>query len=293
MVFADPASARVTCDALLFDVISRRRSDLARPIVVGLCGPQGSGKSTMAARLACDLTHLGYPTAILSLDDFYFRRSERMVLARDVHPLLMTRGVPGTHDVDLMLRCLTSLLDPCGVASTLVPAFDKSCDDRAPEGEWLPVRGPICVVILEGWCVGARAQPARDLVQPVNELEREEDPDGRWRLYVNEKLSSSYSELFARLDLCVRLRAPSFEIIQDWRAEQEVGLRRSRHSSLPPMDPTALHRFISHYERLTRWMHRDESADLIIDLNAKRIPLGWHVGSTNSHFNRPLAPETS
>jgi len=107
---------------------------------------------------------------------------------------------------------------------------------------------------------------------PVNDLEREEDPDGHWRRYVNDQLSSGYRELFARLNLCVLLRAPSFEIIQYWRAEQEAGLQRSRHGSRLPMDPDALHRFISHYERLTRWMHRDELADLVVDLDAKRIP---------------------
>jgi len=246
----------------------------------------------MAARLARDLTRTGCPTAILSLDDFYLRRSERIVLARDVHPLLMTRGVPGTHEVGLALRSLAGLLAPRDGVPTIVPVFDKACDDRAPESEWLHVGGPIHVVILEGWCVGARPQLARELVQPVNELEREEDPDGRWRRYVNDQLSGSYSELFARLDLCVLLRAPSFEIIQDWRAEQEAGLQRSRRGSLPPMDPNALHRFISHYERLTRWMRRDEPADVVVDLNAKRIPLGCRVGSAASRSNRPLSQET-
>ncbi len=183
----------------------------------------------------------------------------------------------------LALHSLVSLLEPHNDTPTIVPVFDKACDDRALESDWLQVRGPIQVVIVEGWCVGARAQLADDLVHPVNALEREEDPDGRWRRYVNDQLSSRYGELFALLDLCVLLRAPSFETIQTWRAEQEAGLHRSRRGSLPPMDPNALHRFISHYERLTRWMHRDEPANLVVDLDAKRIPLGCRVGSADSH----------
>jgi len=152
--FEDPASASVACDAFLIDVMQRRRSDLARPIAAGLCGPQGSGKSTMAARLARELTREGCPTAVLSLDDFYLRRSERTQLARDVHPLLVTRGVPGTHDVGLALSSLAGLIDTRGGGPTIVPVFDKACGDRAPDrglaayrSKWSSSRGGASVLV--------------------------------------------------------------------------------------------------------------------------------------------------
>lgn len=243
----------------------------------------------MAARLARELEHEGCPAAVLSLDDFYLRRSERVRLAREVHPLLATRGVPGTHDVGLLLGCLTRLIGMRSGKPIVVPVFDKTCDDRAPEADWRQVDGPVEVVIVEGWCIGAGAQPQSDLVLAVNNLEREEDPDERWRRYVNDRLSGEYRELFARLDLRVFLRAPSFEIIHHWRAEQEAGLQRMRAGSRPPMDEVALHRFISHYERLTRWMHEDEPADLVVDLDANRVPLGCRAGSSRARSHGSIS----
>lgn len=275
-IFSDPQTASAELDALLLDAILRRRAARARAIAVGLCGAQGSGKSTMASRLARDLTRMGCPAAILSLDDFYLGLGERILLSKEVHPLFATRGVPGTHDVKLALDCLASML---GHAATVLPLFDKTSDDRAPESEWLHAPPPIDVIIVEGWCIGARPQSPEDLAQPVNVLERDKDPDGRWRRHVNDQLATRYAALFARLDLRVLLRAPSFEIVQDWRAEQEAGLQRSNPASLPPMDRNALQRFIAHFERLTRWIQEDEPADLVIDLDPRRIPLACRESS--------------
>ncbi len=286
--FESATSPSVACDALLMDVIRRLRGELARPIAVGLCGPQGSGKSTMAARLALALTRDGCPTAVLALDDFYLRRGERIELSRAVHPLLLTRGVPGTHDLGLLRASLAGMLAGNARAPIMLPVFDKARDDRAAESEWTRVQRPIEVVIVEGWCVGARPQSPGDLVQPLNDLEREEDRDGRWRHYVNDQLAGGYGNLFARLDLRLLLRAPSFEVIQDWRAEQEAGLDRSSRDALAPMDAHVLRRFISHFERLTRWMHRDEPADLVIELDDGRIPRQCRVGRGHSHMGNAL-----
>ena len=144
-----------------------------RPLLVGLCGAQGSGKSTAAAALAGLLAQQDLPAAVLSIDDFYYTRAERERLARDVHPLLLTRGVPGTHDVELARRVIDALrqgdLPP-------LPRFDKSRDDRVPRDQWRTPQQPVHVVILEGWCVGARPQAATELAAPINALERNEDP---------------------------------------------------------------------------------------------------------------------
>ncbi len=241
----------------------------------------------MAGQLAQALTAIGRRAAVLSLDDFYLRKSERAALARDVHLLLATRGVPGTHDIGLMRRTLARLHDRHRVAPTIVPAFDKIEDDRVPERECPHVQGPIDIVLVEGWCVGARAQPARDLVAPVNELERLEDPDGGWRGHVNQQLRGRYRRLFAKLDLCVLLCAPSFEIVHEWRAEQEAGLP-SRSGAHSRMRGAELERFISHYERLTRWMHRSKPADLVIELDEKRVPRTWYPGARIPPVDRAL-----
>ena len=122
------------------------------------------------------------------------------------------------------------------------------------------------VVILEGWCIGARPQPATALADPVNDLERREDADGRWRSWVNDRLATDYAALFDRLTLRILLRAPSFDVVLRWRTEQE------RHLLSSGMETPAMKRFIDHYERITRWMLEDEPADLVIVLDRDRNP---------------------
>ena len=273
----EPAAGRDAAfdaaDALVVDALVACRARLGRPIVAGLCGAQGSGKSTMSARLARRLDAVGLPTAVLSLDDFYLTRAERAALGRDVHPLLETRGVPGTHDVPLARRTIASLVG--GAGPIAAPRFDKTRDDRAPPASWQTYQAPLAVVILEGWCVAARPIPDGDLVRPINALERDEDAGGAWRLHVNAALQADYRGLFGMLDLRVLLRAPDFACVHAWRLEQEAGLARVDGHSLPAMDAAAVARFIAHYERLTRWILADEPADLAIEIGSDRTPLRW------------------
>jgi D-glycerate 3-kinase len=263
--------------ALMHDSLARLISanTLAKPspLLVGLCGPQGSGKSTLALALKSRLEGLGLSTAVLSLDDLYLTRSERLTLAQRVHPLLQTRGVPGTHDVALGLEVLDALtLD--GV--TELPSFDKARDDRRPRSQWLQVRGPLHVIVFEGWCVGARPQPEAALAAPVNALERDLDRQGIWRRYVNEALAHEYRTLFDRVSFLVLLKPPSFDVVYGWRLEQEHELRRRtalQGGDLSRvMSDEAVRHFIDHYERLTR--HVLEAmptyADLVIELDRDR-----------------------
>ena len=270
------AAVAEDADGLMLEQIAAARTRCGRPVVIGLCGAQGSGKSTTAGRLAAKLAVSGRATAIVSIDDFYLTRSERLALAQNTHALLGTRGVPGTHDTKLMMHTLLSLLE-AGTADTVaIPRFDKSRDDRVPEAAWTPHRGPVEVVLLEGWCVGARPQQEDALTTPVNELEREEDAQGRWRRYVNQRLESDYADLFSLLDLRILLRSPDFETVHAWRAQQEAGLNRTGES-LRPMNDRELRRFIAHYERLTRWILLDEPANLILHLDADRVPIKYRL----------------
>lgn len=260
-------------DMLVINELLVNRRRLGRPIVAGLCGAQGSGKSTMSARLARHLNETGVPAAVLSLDDFYLTRAERVALGRDVHPLLMTRGVPGTHDLSLARSTIVSLVEKAGVVA--VPHFDKTLDDRAEPATWQSYEAPVSVVILEGWCVGARPMPQGDLMQPINALERDEDASGTWRRYVNAALQGGYHSLFGLLDVRMLLRAPDFACVHGWRLEQEIGLTRMERHAIPAMDAPAVARFIAHYERLTRWIMADEPADLVIEIGPDRRPLRW------------------
>jgi len=236
-----------------------------RPLIVGICGAQGSGKSTLAEALARHFPR----TTTLSLDDLYLTRAERAGLARTRHPLFATRGVPGTHDVALGLAKLDAL--EAGIP-TLLPRFDKACDDRAPSDTWPDARTPSDLVIFEGWCVGAVPEAEDALAAPVNDLERIADADGRWRRAVNSALAGSYQALFARLDMLILLAAPDWETVCRWREEQEAGLRQTAGQGAGIMDEATVERFLQHYERLTRHILQEMPgrADLVLRLSPDR-----------------------
>lgn len=254
--------------APLADRAAALRARLGHTAVVGLCGAQGSGKSTIAAATVRLLAARGLHAACVSLDDFYLSRDARMWLADKVHPLLRVRGPPGTHDAALACAVLDNLTRP---GPTPVPAFDKAQDERRPQGEWREVVGPLDVLILEGWCVGARPQPEARLATPINALEALGDPDGRWRRYVDRQLAGPYQSLFSRLDALVLLEAPGFEVVLAWRAEQEQKLR---HRTGVGMSDEAVAKFVQHYERLTRWILEEMPgrADWIVPLGPDREP---------------------
>ena len=252
-------------DALVLPFVEQVADRSARPVVIGLCGSQGSGKSTLAATLCERL-----PGAVsLSLDDLYRTRAERAQLAAEVHPLLRTRGVPGTHAVDLGWQVLDRIRD--GRAARL-PRFSKAIDDRLPESEWSVAPAGTRILILEGWCVGAVPQTDDALRTPVNALEREQDPDLVWRRFVNASLAGPYQALFQRLDRLILLGAPDWEQVLRWRSQQEDALRRSGATGTGLMNRAELEIFVSHYERLTRHTLTEmpSRSDLFIRLDASR-----------------------
>jgi D-glycerate 3-kinase len=256
--------------------IASAAQERAQTLTVGLCGSQGSGKSTLALTLAALLEERGLSVAILSLDDIYLTRRDRVALAGRVHPLLQTRGVPGTHDVSLGIEAIAALHTANVVA---LPSFDKAVDDRRPAQQWPTVRGPVQVILFEGWCVGAAAQADDALAQPVNALERDFDADGAWRRYVNAALAGEYQRLFGQLDRLILLAAPSFDVVYGWRVEQEHKLRQRLEAgggdTRGVMSDTDVKRFISHYERLTRHILAEmpARADVVVRLDERREPV--------------------
>lgn len=261
------------CQALVERIVTAAARKRDGQLVAGLCGAQGIGKSTLTALLHRALAEGGHNVASISLDDFYLTRADRTGLARSVHPLLQTRGVPGTHDVSLAIQTLSELR---ASGSASLPSFDKAIDDRRPRGHWVSVETPVDIVLFEGWCVGALAQRACELDQPVNALEREEDQDGTWRHYANRALATTYQVLFEKIDLLVLLAAPSFDHVYQWRLQQERELRKSvatRHgSSSKIMEDHDVVRFIGHYERLTRHILAEmpARADVIVAVDGDR-----------------------
>ncbi len=247
-------------------VSARRR----KPLLVGLSALQGSGKSTLAAQLVAAARRCGISALALSIDDFYYGRRQRNTLAREVHPLLAVRGVPGTHDIALLESTLAALLRADPATPARLPRFDKGRDTRLPPSRWRRVTRPPQWIVLEGWCVALKAEQAAALPEPVNRLERDEDADGRWRTFVNAQLAGAYARLWRRIDRLLVLQAPCFEVVERWRDQQERALRR--RGAARAMSRQGIRRFIQFSERLSRHALATlpGQADLVLELDAAR-----------------------
>ena len=258
-------------DARLIDRIGRwidqRTEAIGRdgpPPILGIAGSQGSGKSTLAKAVA-----ERFGGASLSLDDVYLTKAERAAMAARAHPLFATRGPPGTHDLGLLNRLLDRLQAAGPDDLSPLPRFDKLADDRAPEADWPVVKGRPRVIVLEGWCLGATPQAEADLVAPINALEARQDVGAEWRRAVNDALGQPHARLRARLDALIFLKAPGFDVVLDWRCEQEAGL--IGQDAVSPERRAALAIFIQHYERLSRHMMTGGvEADMTVALDLER-----------------------
>lgn len=271
---------KTTVEILSEDIVDRLPPDRHGPFVVGICGAQGSGKTWTTRLLAERMEHLGLRTVTLSLDDLYLTKADRQLLARNIHPLFAVRGVPGTQDIAAGIRIIDALGEAGCVA---LPAFDKAKDEPVAQSDWRKVDTPVDIVLFEGWCVGARPQQASLLAAPVNALERDEDPDAIWRNHVNACLAGQYQAFFAKFDMLVLLQAPGFDVVADWRLEQEETLRRALTSEGRDvsglMDRRAVERFVMFYERITRHILEEmpARADLVVALDAQRQPISVNV----------------
>ncbi|HEY3500511.1 MAG TPA: hypothetical protein VGK73_37720 [Polyangiaceae bacterium] len=241
-----------------------------KPFVVALGGPPGTGKSTLVQAVSRLLSELfGLSSAGFSLDDVYYTKAERLALARDVHPLLATRGVPGTHDLALAGNLLDRLNEATPDRSVLLPRFDKLGDDRAPPEDWIRVTHRPDVIFLDAWCWGRAAADPASLERPLNEREAEDDGDGSWRRYVAAQLAGPYRAFFRRAHAHVELEAPSWETTLDWRVEQQLALRG--HGGTRPDQETRaqITHFLRLFERIARLPFATEP-DLVLALDERR-----------------------
>ena len=271
-----------------FAPIAKEVADSGDCFVLGVQGTQGSGKSTCSEFLKylLEIEH-GLKVVVLSIDDFYLTKQERLDLCLETHPLLAVRGVPGTHDVDLAIKTIDTLKNVEGAVA--VPRFNKATDDRYPESEWDLVTDSADIVILEGWFVGLESQVEESLETAINELEKTEDADGVWRKYVNDKLATDFQELFAKLDKLLVLQAPSFDCVYNWRLKQEekmiARLEEQGLDTSQTLTPKQVRHFISYFERLTEEALKTlpQKADWCLQLSPNHEILG-HFQEAPSHL---------
>ncbi len=238
--------------------------------IIGLSGGQGSGKSTISKILKIILKEkYKLETAIFSIDDFYKTINQRKVMAKIVHPLFSVRGVPGTHDTGLLHDCIKRLRKK-NFKKVMIPRFDKSIDNRLPREKWQIIKKKPDVIIFEGWCVGATPQKNKDLIKPINLLEKEKDKKKIWRSKVNNELKRKYKKIFNLLDLIIFLKVPSFKHVFKWRLLQENKLKLSSKGR-KIMSSKEIKNFVMYYERLTNHMLKKMSkkANTVIEIDNK------------------------
>ena len=243
-----------------------------KPYFVGLAGGQGTGKTTVSSLVKIILEkYFKLKVFKISIDDFYKTRKERNSLSKRIHPMLMTRGVPGTHDINMMLSFFKKTKNK-NFKKMILPSFNKATDDRFSKKYWYKINQKPDVIIFEGWCVGAKAELNKTLKKPINSIEKINDKKLVWRKYVNLQLRNKYKELYSQLNCMVYLKAKNFNMLQKWRLKQErkLRLKTKKVSSHKIMSKKNVINFMQTYQRITENMFKNtpKYASIVINLNS-------------------------
>ena len=246
--------------------------DKQKTIFVGLAGGQGTGKTTISTLIKLILEkYFKLKVFKISIDDFYKTRKDRLNLSKKVHPLLMTRGVPGTHDINLILNFFKKISNK-NFSSITLPKFDKSIDDRVKRKNWYKIKKKHDIIILEGWCVGASAQKTSNLRKPINSLEKNMDKKHKWRKYVNNQLNNKYKSMHKMLDCLLYLKAKNFSLLRQWRLKQEkkLFLKNKSKKNSKIMNKEQVLNFMMTYQRITEHMFKEvpKFASIVMTLNS-------------------------
>ena len=247
-----------------------KRVDKKRPYFVGLAGGQGTGKTTISSLVKIILTkYFKLNVFRISIDDFYKTRKERINLSKKIHPMLLTRGVPGTHDINMILNFFKKSKSK-KFKRLKLPIFNKAIDDRFNKKKWYNLKKRPDVIIFEGWCVGAKSEKNTTLKKTINSLEKVKDQKRIWRKYVNHQLKSKYKTLYSQLNCLIYLKATNFSLLQKWRLKQERKLWVTSKLKSKIMSKEDVLNFMQTYQRITQNMFRSmpKYASVILNLNS-------------------------
>ena len=248
-----------------------KKAKKKNPLIVGLAGGQGSGKTTISSILSLILKkYFKLKVFKISIDDFYKTKKQREILSKNKHSLLLTRGVPGTHDIKIMLDFFRKIKTK-NFKSLKLPKFNKANDDRYKKKHWYKLKSRPDVVIFEGWCVGAKPQSLRLLKKPINAIEKAYDKSLKWRRFVNLQLKTNYKKLYSQLDSLLYLKVKNFNLLKKWRIKQEekLWLKAKSRKNLKIMNKKEVINFMQTYQRITEQMFKDapKYSSIIMNLN--------------------------
>tara|TARA_Y100000741_G_scaffold39542_1_gene27593 strand:- start:1874 stop:2722 length:849 start_codon:yes stop_codon:yes gene_type:complete len=228
-----------------------------------ISGSQGIGKSTLLKILEKNIQLFFNKKVItLSLDNYYLSKLKRKELAKKIHPLLITRGVPGTHNIKELIKAIKNFDN--SYYPYFLPIFDKLKDDVSKKNTKINFKADI--LILEGWCCGSTPIKKKYLHRNINKLEKNFDEKKIWRNYYNEMLKDDYYRLFSLFDKIIYLKTPSFKYVLNWRIKQEKMMKKNNNKI---MTKNEMQKFILHYEKLTKWMMKTlpNNANLVIHID--------------------------
>lgn len=201
---------------LAFQIVEARRK-LNRPLIQGILGMQGAGKTTLNTVLQIVLEQLGYSCCCLSIDDLYKTYGERQQLQLE-DPRLKWRGPPGTHDVDLGIQILDQVRANETSTQIQIPRFDKSAFGGQGDRSGFESVPTADIVLFEGWFVGA---------QPISSDLFEQAPapidtpaDRKFAMEMNQRLQD-YLPLWDRLDRLMVMNLADYQLSKQWRKEAE------------------------------------------------------------------------
>ena len=236
-----------------------------------IAGPQGIGKTTIL-KIIKKVFKKEFKKEILSLslDDFYYDPIKRNNLSKKIHPLLNTRGVPGTHDVNYLQSVVNKFTK--SKYPIEIPIFDKLNDKK--ERKKIIIKKKCDILILEGWCVGCPPLNQKYLIKDINLLEKKMDTNKIWRYYYNNQLKLNYKKLFSQFDSIIYFKNSSFSHVLKWRLKQENRLRKIiGNNKFVGMSKDDIKIFIQYYEKITKWMMKvmpkKANLTIFVDINQK------------------------
>lgn len=195
-----------------------------RPLIIGINGPQGCGKSTVAKAVVEGLRENGIAAISLSIDDFYLTRQSQLELAsrHPSNPYLQQRGYPGTHDIELGRATLEAMKRIQETGNVFCPVYDKSLHqgqgDRLPASSWKKISAPLQVVLFEGWMLGFTRVPDSSIhEESLREVNR---------------LLKGYEAWHQFLNGFIQLSPLDINFTVDWRVEAEEKMKLEGKSGM-------------------------------------------------------------
>ncbi|RHZ79425.1 hypothetical protein Glove_146g35 [Diversispora epigaea] len=233
-----------------FNELRKIPSLTSKPLIVGINGPQGCGKTTLVENVSKYLKDTNNLSVVsCSIDDFYLTYKDQKKLSQKNlgNLLLEHRGEPGTHDIPLGTRTLKNLcithenfykklelgINPSELNEVLIPVYDKSLNngrgDRIEKENWIKVKPPFNIILFEGWLLGYK-HLCKDQLELVYRKAQNSSSSSSSKLLshplshlsiINENLKNYEKEWYPFLDLFIHIDTKDINYVYQWRLEQE------------------------------------------------------------------------